>query len=265
MYNYSNRPKVTNCTFSSNKADNWGGGMYNFGSRPTVRNCTFSGNLSGYGGGGMFNDYSSPTVGTCTFSGNSAGTYAGGMCSVTSSDLIMDNCIMWGDSAGTSDDEIYTSDSTSAISYSNICGCGGSGAGWDESIGTDDGGNIDAEPLFFAPGMGDFHLKSEFGRVTMDPSLPFGTWVVDTVTSPCIDAGNPNMGVGNEPEGNGGRINMGAYGGTYQASKSSYVETIEGDVNGDGVVDFKDVAILCNNWLAGTEPELKVREHSRGP
>jgi hypothetical protein len=29
---------------------------------------------------------------------------------------------------------------------------------------------------------------------------------------------------------------------------------IPGDVNGDGVVDFKDVAILCGNWLAGIEP-----------
>ena len=64
------------------------------------------------------------------------------------------------------------------------------------------------------------------------------------------------MDVGNEPEGNGGRINMGYYGGTYQASKSSYVGTIEGDVNGDGKVDFRDIAVVAGNWLAGTEPEL---------
>jgi len=31
---------------------------------------------------------------------------------------------------------------------------------------------------------------------------------------------------------------------------------IPGDINCDGVVDFKDLAILCNNWLAGTKPEL---------
>ncbi|MHC4737220.1 MAG: hypothetical protein ACYTDW_22685 [Planctomycetota bacterium] len=29
-----------------------------------------------------------------------------------------------------------------------------------------------------------------------------------------------------------------------------------GDSNCDGVVDFKDLAILCGNWLAGAEPEL---------
>jgi len=35
-----------------------------------------------------------------------------------------------------------------------------------------------------------------------------------------------------------------------------YCSGIAGDINCDGVVDFKDVAILCNNWLAGIEPEL---------
>jgi hypothetical protein len=29
---------------------------------------------------------------------------------------------------------------------------------------------------------------------------------------------------------------------------------IAGDINGDGVVDFRDVALLCGNWLAGVEP-----------
>ncbi len=44
---------------------------------------------------------------------------------------------------------------------------------------------------------------------------------MDAATSPCIDAGDPNSPVGDEPQPNGGRINMGAYGGTAEASKSS--------------------------------------------
>jgi hypothetical protein len=164
------------------------------------------------------------------------------------------NCIMWGDSADTSGDEIYNDSSTPAISYSDIAGCGGSGTGWNGILGADGGGNIDAEPLFFVSSINDYHLKSEFGRVTTNPLMPHGSWSVDTVTSPCIDTGDPDMDVGNEPEGNGNRINMGAYGGTYHASKSSYVETIPGDVNGDGKVDFRDVAIVAGNWLAGIGP-----------
>ncbi|MBC8218548.1 MAG: hypothetical protein H8E73_08790 [Planctomycetes bacterium] len=46
------------------------------------------------------------------------------------------------------------------------------------------------------------------------------TWEIDDVISPCIDTGGPLSPVGAEPEPNGGRINMGAYGGTAEASKS---------------------------------------------
>ncbi|MBN2180672.1 MAG: protease inhibitor I42 family protein, partial [Sedimentisphaerales bacterium] len=63
---------------------------------------------------------------------------------------------------------------------------------------------------------GDYHLKSETGRWNPDTQ----TWVTDDVTSPCIDAGDPNSQVGDEPFPNGIRINMGAYGGTTEASKS---------------------------------------------
>ena len=45
-------------------------------------------------------------------------------------------------------------------------------------------------------------------------------WVQDEVTSPCIDAGDPASPVSEEPLPNGGRINMGVYGGTAEASKS---------------------------------------------
>ena len=43
---------------------------------------------------------------------------------------------------------------------------------------------------------------------------------MDDVTSPCIDADDPNSHVAFEPFPNGGRINLGAYGGTPEASKS---------------------------------------------
>jgi hypothetical protein len=44
--------------------------------------------------------------------------------------------------------------------------------------------------------------------------------VIDDVTSPCIDAGDPNTPIGDELFPNGGVVNMGAYGGTAEASKS---------------------------------------------
>ena len=63
---------------------------------------------------------------------------------------------------------------------------------------------------------GDYHLKSQAGR--WDPVHE--NWIIDDITSPCIDAGDPNSPIGSELLPNGGVINMGAYGGTVEASKS---------------------------------------------
>jgi hypothetical protein len=83
-----------------------------------------------------------------------------------------------------------------------------------ESDGSD--GSTDADPCFADPCSGDYHLLSWCGRYSAEQDI----WVVDKVTSPCIDAGDPNHDPGNEPMPDGGRINMGAYGGTTQASMS---------------------------------------------
>jgi pectin methylesterase-like acyl-CoA thioesterase len=78
----------------------------------------------------------------------------------------------------------------------------------------------------------------------------FGAWVADNVTSPCIDSGDPNdAGWQNELWPHGGKINMGAYGGTAEASMS--LKTTVGniaDFNNDGMVDFKDYSYMSETW-----------------
>ena len=78
-------------------------------------------------------------------------------------------------------------------------------------------GDFSKDPLFANPLKGDFHLKSKAGR--WDPKAK--KWVKDAVNSPCIDAGDPKSEYKNEPKPNGSRINMGAYGNTPEASRSS--------------------------------------------
>jgi len=221
VYNmYNSTTKLTNCTSSGNSAV-FGGGMdSSWESSPILTNCTFSGNWADLGGGGMYNFQSSPTLTNCTFSVNFADE-VGGMFASWDRSSTLTNCILWGNTfpqlAG-----------DTVASYSDVQG------GWTGE------GNINADPLFADPGYwanvndpnmvvepndpnavwidGDYHLKSEAGRWdTISQS-----WVIDGVTSPCIDAGDPNRPVGDEPQPNGGRINMGAYGGTAEASKSVF-------------------------------------------
>ncbi len=109
---------------------------------------------------------------------------------------------------------------------------------------TPTGGNITADPLFAGAGAGDYHLRSGRGRFRMSD----GRWVLDSQTSPCVDGGDPSVRPDGEKTPNGGRLNMGAFGGTAYASMSEW--SVAGDANYDGSVDFYDFAIVLENWLA---------------
>ena len=99
-------------------------------------------------------------------------------------------------------------------------------------------------PLFADPANGDYHLLSRRGRYWPQHDV----WVLDKVTSPCVDGGDPAVDPSGEPMPNGGRIDMGAYGGTPFASMSEWPLTT--DTNRDGAVDLADLATFCNEWLS---------------
>jgi parallel beta-helix repeat protein len=300
MYNENNSIlKLTNCTFRNNIAkEHPGGGMFNEDVNNLVLNkCIFSGNSGKLNGGGMFNRYSNVVLVNCIFSGNKAndelrtnppyilpgeggGLFAFGdttlinctfygnwalkdraISKYTFSDVRLVNCILWDGG-----NEVTQTGTKPIIIYSSIQG------DWEGE------GNIDEEPLFVNPGYwadaddpniavepndpnaiwveGDYHLKSQAGR--WNPISK--SWVQDDVTSPCIDAGDPNSPIGPEPFPNGGIINMGAYGGTVEASKSYFGKPvcesiIAGDINGDCKVDFDDLMILMTHWLEDYTPQ----------
>lgn len=96
----------------------------------------------------------------------------------------MRNCIVWGNGIGEQAIQLFPISAT--VSYSCIQG------------GFPGEGNIDADPMFVAEG--NYHLHPD---------------------SPCIDSGDPGDSVGTEPLPNGGRINMGAYGGTLNATTTA--------------------------------------------
>jgi hypothetical protein len=235
---------TTDCIMIGNMAGSVGGAIEcAHSSSGTFINCTITCNTAAWGGGGLACAHRGTLmiVNNCTIWGNSAGSsYGGGGvgCFVSSSAEIT-NSIIHGNTSPMGEQIALTHSGLAlTVAYSNVDG--GQEAVYVESSSTLnwDEGNIDADPLFAEPGHwadindpnivvepddpnvvwvdGDYHLKSEAGR--WDPISK--SWVLDAVTSPCIDRGDPNSPVGEEPDPNGGIVNMGAYGGTPEASMS---------------------------------------------
>jgi hypothetical protein len=222
------------CLFTANRATRGGGACHNQSSHVRIANSVIVGNRADQLGGGAWavrenglldmvcttvSENSSPVASFLLIDLNSR---------PASSHVSISSCVLSNDER-----EIWSNDSPLEIAYT----CLGQGVvALDEEedwlvLGP---GNIDAAPCFVDPGYwdasgtpddpndddvfveGDYHLKSQAGR--WDPNS--ASWVVDDVTSPCIDAGDPDSPVGDEPAPNGGIINMGAYGGTAEASMS---------------------------------------------
>ncbi|MHC4572680.1 MAG: right-handed parallel beta-helix repeat-containing protein, partial [Planctomycetota bacterium] len=201
----------------------------------------------------------------CTIANNASeiGVFAGGT-------TTLENCIIYynGDQVELEPQIRVGSDATLNISYCDLQGhlIGISGEG---SATIDIGpGIIDVDPCFVRPGSwdfnavpdglveGDYHLKSAGWR--WDPNETY--WTYDDVTSRCIDAGNPGAPLGNElmkvlpddPNNDFGvnlRINMGAYGGTAEASMALPGSVLLADLNNDGIVDTPDLGWQLADWL----------------
>lgn len=203
---------LVDCDISYNNAQVTvnGGGVYCGGAGASIvlERCLISNNTAEIGGGVFTEGFDSAQLVNCTVASNGlSGTVAssaGGIHSVDG-DMVIRNSIVWHND-GTAISLVGWV-SQNPVLFSNIQG---------HYPGQ---GNIDTEPLFVSADTGDYHLKSLTGRY--DPRS--GRWVDDYPEhSPCIDAGDPQdpIGVGAEPFPNRGRINMGAYGGTTEASKS---------------------------------------------
>ena len=185
-------PIFTNCTIIANGGSGIEmrprrAGRFTYYNSPQMSNCIVAAN----GGHGLLRGV--PTVTNCTIAGNLKSGIQESMPTVTNSIVYFN-----GDGAAQIVDIIGT------VTYSDVQGS------------FQGAGNIDADPLFADPANGDYHLKSQAGR--WHPGSE--TWISDDLTSDCIDAGDPGSAIGLEPNPNGSVINIGAYGGTAQASKS---------------------------------------------
>ena len=184
----------------------------------TLRNCIIAANgAQGVHGG-------KPKLSNCTVVENTGSGVSAVLPSITNSILYFNDRNAGG---------LQIDSTRASVTYSDVQG------GWEGD------GNIDADPLFAALGRwgdpssvtsqvpalngrlgwvaGDYHLKSQGWRWSSRDA----SWVSDDVTSPCIDAGDPASALLGEPLTSpidpaaavvNTRIDMGAYGGTAEAS-----------------------------------------------
>jgi beta propeller repeat protein len=230
-------------------------GVFCYGGSPTIRNCVIKGhsgagvrllNLSkppltrcrivGNGGNGV-DMYSAitlramssnvPTLTNCIVAGNRLAGLRGGQPNLMNCTIVENlkegiNCSL----ASIINSIVFSNGGAEVIVASR------GGAGYSDVEGGISGtGNIKLDPQFASSGRwtetgwveGDYHLKSQGWR--WNPQA--GVWTSDDVTSPCIDAGSPSASLLDEPVTIPGvpdtavvnlGIDMGAYGGTSQAS-----------------------------------------------
>jgi carboxypeptidase T len=268
IYCSDSSPTIINCVISGNTGSAIE--LHNGGS-PKIKNCEISRN-SGTGIemfvllSGRHKIYNYPTIANCLIAENQQNGISGGMPTITNCTIVANtghgvsslmptvtNSIIYYNSVDS--DVLQIEGDAAIVTYTDVQG------GWPGQ------GNINVDPFFAKVGYwdpngtpedvnddfrvrGDYHLQSQAGR--WDPESQ--TWVVDDVTSPCIDAGDPSSLLGLESMPNGGIINLGAYGGTIEASKSSGTD-IELYMSG-----LNDNAVIYDNALRANEFEAMAEQ-----
>jgi len=160
----------------------------------------------------------------CTFYGNKYATY-GGSYRIT-------NCVIYADAGLQSGAYAYFNATTSLRADYNLIfvtnGAKVAKAGSDyatlsdwQGYNSQDLNSLDSDPLFADPAAGEYHLKSTTGWYSN------GVWTAASEHSPGIDAGVPGWDYSNEKDPDGGRVNLGRYGNTDQASKTVSGYSIE--------------------------------------
>ena len=209
-------PIIRNNIICENTAEFNGGGIYCHNASPIISNNVISYNTTtskqGSGGAGIF----------CVFKGcrgsiinntiveNETVKVGGGICLASGAiPIIKNNIIAFNLASYTGG--VFCDIEMPTFTFNNIFGNEKENfLELPSPVGRN--GNISVDPMFSSLGDSDFHLQTTGNRWN-------GTeWVSDEIDSPCIDAGDPTMPVGGECGNHMWIINMGAYGGTPQAS-----------------------------------------------
>jgi hypothetical protein len=189
----------------------FGGGVAVFRASPTIRESIIHDNLSDLAGGGIWAKESQVTVENCTIAYNSGGHGSGstgGIHADSEAELLIRNTIVSHSTLGGG----IRSLGALAVDIAYTCSWGNQGPDW---ANVDSGeGSFSEDPDYVDAAEGNFHLASPAGYY--EDGVNVGR--TPGVLSPCIDVADPELTVAGEPVPNGGRANLGAYGGGAGAS-----------------------------------------------
>ena len=259
IYNNNSSPVITSCSFTENSSANAGGAMYNASSDAVISGCYFIGNTVEYvmnasKGGGIYTKYGrekltncvfrdneadgfgggiyvsgtgyGPTLVNCSLSGNEAGDQGGGIW--TEGDSVIKNCIIWGNSAENSGNDLHDENSSATATYSCLNGI---------FPGT---GNLNANPRF--KGLTDLRLQAD---------------------SPCIDTGTSTEAPATDIVGQTRPIGHGWDMGAYEMPEPIDEDILEDQ---DRIIfpsAFNGLdSLLANSWVGATA--MNINSSAKG-
>ncbi len=246
---YSCTGEIASNTVIGNAAATYGGGLRSC-SGPIHHNL-ISGNKAGKSGGGLYD--CKQAIYNNTLVGNRAGDTGGAISNCPGQ--VYNNIIAFNEALPLRAGGIS---GPSGNTYNAVWINGGYNYGDGAVFGI---GDIVIKPLFVFDGYwndngtpdptddvwvnGDYHLRSKIGRW----DAASRRWVIDRETSPCIDAGLPSSDWMAELWPNGKRIDLGAYGGTPEASLSPASLGDPADLDIDEQVGPRDFQLVTQSWL----------------
>jgi hypothetical protein len=214
---------ISRCTITNNLC-NWGsgGGIGSTESFPIIENCLITRNKGYYSGAALSFYGGTISFINCTIANNFASDPDGtGGIICVEADAAITNTILWGNYGGYgSQIRRWDGNEIVTVSYSDV--------ELADSNVWDGIGNINADPLFAATVLGDYHLKSTAGRWThtLETNGDFNDdGIIDFLD--------------------------------LEIFTRRWLYSSLADINGDKWVDFNDYAILAAAWL-GTDVDADI-------
>jgi predicted outer membrane repeat protein len=214
---YASSASFSNVRLSDNlcTTKSGAGALYLRKSTPVLKNVLICNNQA-KNGGAVYAAQSSFSLINLTIVSNKAEETGGALLLSGGNNVKIRNTIIWGNEAGTGSTFAFKKTAgydTITVTYSDIDTLNKNwlftGDSTDEEISINwDKGTIFQDPLFSSVYERNYKLHH---------------------ASPCIDSGDPFDDFSLEPEPNGERINMGAYGGTAQATRTGIPTHVEED------------------------------------